>query len=80
MKRKWINVHKKIPYKGQYVMVPFGKKIAVCAAVDEYGTLREITSMITKSKCEIWLYPEPEWGDGYVEWMPLPDLPTEVNQ
>jgi hypothetical protein len=70
---RWIPVCERLPEDGQYVMVTFGDKIAVCLAQDNNGTLQEVTSLISKNATEIWLYPEPKWGDGYAAWMPLPE-------
>jgi hypothetical protein len=72
-KARWIPVCERLPEDGQYVMVTFGDKIAVCLAQDNNGTLQEVTSLISKNSTEIWLYPEPKWGDGYAAWMPLPE-------
>jgi hypothetical protein len=72
-KARWIPVCERLPEDGQYVMVTFGDKIAVCLAQDNNGTLQEVTSLISKNATEIWLYPEPKWGDGYAAWMPLPE-------
>lgn len=69
----WIPISERMPEEGQWVMVTFGRKIAVCIAHDNDGTLREATSLVLKNATEIWLYPEPEWGDGYAAWMPLPE-------
>ena len=68
----WIPVSARLPEEGQWVMVTFDGKIAVCIAHDNDGTLREATSLVLKNATEIWLYPESEWGDGYAAWMPLP--------
>ena len=76
---RWIPCSERLPEEGQGVMVPFGDKIAVCLAQDNDGTLREVTSLISKNAPEIWLYPEPEWGDGYAAWMPLPE-PMKVGE
>ena len=77
--KQWIPCSERLPEEGQGVMVPFGDKIAVCLAQDNDGTLREVTSLISKNAPEIWLYPEPEWGDGYAAWMPLPE-PMKVGE
>ena len=69
---RWIPVSERLPEDGQHVMVTFGGKIAFCLAQDNNGTLTEITSIISKDANVLWLYPEDEWGDGYVAWMPLP--------
>lgn len=69
---RWISVSEGLPEEGQWVMVTFDGKIAVCIAHDNDGTLREATSLVLKNATEIWLYPESEWGDGYAAWMPLP--------
>ncbi len=77
---RWIPVSEMLPEEGQWVMVTFGGKIAVCLAQDNGGTLREVTSLISKNATEIWLYPEPEFGDGYSAWMPLPKPYSEVSE
>lgn len=70
IEHRWIPVKEKVPSLGEYVLVTFGNQIAVCMCMDEYGSLREVTSYI--KRMEIWLYPEEDRGDAYGAWMPLP--------
>lgn len=70
---KWIPVSEGLPEKGQWVLVTHGSRPTVCLVQDDYGAVQE-------NSIDSWLYPEPEWGDGYTAWMPLPKPHAMINE
>lgn len=61
---RWISINEELPTMGQHVLVPFvnGPERFVCK--DGHGALEHFVYD------NIWLYPDPEFGDGYVVWRP----------
>lgn len=45
---------------------------------DSYGTVTVVMPIISKDATEIVFHPQPDWGDGYAAWMPLPE-PYQSN-
>ena len=74
---KWIPVSERVPEIGQHVLVTSHGRIHLCLA-DSYGTVTVIMPIISKDATEIVFHPQPDWGDGYAAWMPLPE-PYQSN-
>ena len=70
---QWIKVGDRLPVKGMKVLASGGKSVNACVCVDDDGSLKMIDN-------PFWLYPKPEWGDGYEAWVPYPAPFDEIKQ
>lgn len=69
MAAKWTSVSDRLPEKGQIIAVAQAEEVfCICKCIDDYGSAEMNNGDIYT------LYPEPEWGDGYAYWTPLPRI------